>query len=168
MNWGVLSFGFNLYGEARKKCKWMIIQISDPILRITSTSRPHRLWLCPICERWHTNGGSEFSTAATVKSYVLGDTTPCSVEKVDRRFGGTYNHPLHVRRVSQAGNQHEYSSKITAEALLAACFMPVLTSPILRPWRRKRYAPPKRKVTFTGLHGIISQKIKLLGNMHNL
>jgi hypothetical protein len=28
----------------------------------------------------------------------------------------------------------------------------------LRPWRRRRYVPPRRRVTFNGLHGVISQK----------
>jgi hypothetical protein len=32
---------------------------------------------------------------------------------------------------------------------------------ILRPWRRRRHVPPKRRLTFNGLHGVISQKIEL-------
>jgi hypothetical protein len=32
---------------------------------------------------------------------------------------------------------------------------------ILRPWRWRRYVPPKRRLTFSGLHGVISQKIVL-------
>jgi hypothetical protein len=32
---------------------------------------------------------------------------------------------------------------------------------ILRPWRWERYVPPKRLLTFNGLHGVISQKIVL-------
>jgi hypothetical protein len=33
---------------------------------------------------------------------------------------------------------------------------------ILRPWRWRRYVSPKRRLTFNGLHGVISQKIVLL------
>jgi hypothetical protein len=32
---------------------------------------------------------------------------------------------------------------------------------ILRPWRWRRYVPPKRQLTFNGLHGIVSQKIEV-------
>jgi hypothetical protein len=32
---------------------------------------------------------------------------------------------------------------------------------ILRPWRWRRYVPPKRRLTFNGLHGVISQKMVL-------
>jgi hypothetical protein len=32
---------------------------------------------------------------------------------------------------------------------------------ILWPWRWRRHFPPKRQLTFNGLHGIISQKISL-------
>jgi hypothetical protein len=31
----------------------------------------------------------------------------------------------------------------------------------LRPWRWRRYVPPKRRLTFNGLHGVISRKIVL-------
>jgi hypothetical protein len=34
--------------------------------------------------------------------------------------------------------------------------------PILRPWRWRRHVPPKRRLTFNGLHGITSQKLTLL------
>jgi hypothetical protein len=30
-----------------------------------------------------------------------------------------------------------------------------------RPWRWRRHIPPKRRLTFNGLHGIVSQKIEL-------
>jgi hypothetical protein len=32
---------------------------------------------------------------------------------------------------------------------------------ILKPWWRRRYFPPKRRLNFSGLHGVISQKIEL-------
>jgi hypothetical protein len=70
---------------------------------------------------------------------VFWDITRCSPFKVSRRFGGTYR--LH---------------------LLA--FTLVFCSLILRPWRWRRYIPPKRRLTFNGLHCIISQKIGLFIN----
>jgi hypothetical protein len=30
---------------------------------------------------------------------------------------------------------------------------------LIRPWRWRRYVPPKRRLTFTRLHGVISQKV---------
>jgi hypothetical protein len=33
---------------------------------------------------------------------------------------------------------------------------------ILRPWRWRRYVPPKRRLNFNGLHGVISQNIVVL------
>jgi hypothetical protein len=37
---------------------------------------------------------------------------------------------------------------------------------ILRPWRWRRYVPPKRRVQLYGLHGVISQKIILFKQLH--
>jgi hypothetical protein len=36
------------------------------------------------------------------------------------------------------------------------------TQVTVRPWRWRRYLPPKRRLTFNALHGVISQKIELL------
>jgi hypothetical protein len=48
--------------------------------------------------------------------------------------------------------------------MLATCFTLVSCLVFLRPWRWKRHVPPKRQLTFMGLHGVISQKIKLFIN----
>jgi hypothetical protein len=37
----------------------------------------------------------------------------------------------------------------------------ILAPRILRPWRSRRYVPLKRRLTFIGLHGVISQKVVL-------
>jgi hypothetical protein len=87
--------------------------------------------------------GFEVITAVVMKSSVFWDITPCGPLKVNRHFGGTFRLHLHGRRISQARNQHE--SKWQAER-------------ILRPWRRQ-HVPPKRRLTFNRLHGVISQKI---------
>jgi hypothetical protein len=70
--------------------------------------------------------------------------------KVNLRFRGTYRRHLQDRRISRARNQTRH--------LLPHWF---LTRIILRPWRWKRYIPPKRKFTFNGLNSLICQKIVL-------
>jgi hypothetical protein len=40
----------------------------------------------------------------------------------------------------------------------SCCFKLPLAWFIFRPWRGRRHVPPKRRLTFNGLHGYISQK----------
>jgi hypothetical protein len=49
----------------------------------------------------------------------------------------------------------------TGYALLATYFMLALAFPILRSWKWRRYAPPKCRLIFNGLHGVITQNIDL-------
>jgi hypothetical protein len=67
-------------------------------------------------------------------SSIFWDITPCSPLKVNRRFGGTYRTHLQGRRIRRARNQRE---------------------------SRWQAVPPKRRLTFNELHGVISQKIAL-------
>jgi hypothetical protein len=46
----------------------------------------------------------------------------------------------------------------TAYHLLLSRYLALL----FRPWRWRRYAPPKHRLVFNGLHGVISLKIVLL------
>jgi hypothetical protein len=73
-----------------------------------------------------------------MKSAFFWDITPCSPLKVNRRFGRAFYLNLHGQRMSQARNQPEAGS-----------------------WRERRHFPPKRRLIFNRLDGIISQKIKL-------
>jgi hypothetical protein len=75
---------------------------------------------------------------------------------VNWRFGGTYRLHLQGRKISRARIQGE--SRWQAEHVLLRWFLARL---IFRPWRWWRYVPPKRRLTFNGLHGVISQKIVL-------
>jgi hypothetical protein len=75
-----------------------------------------------------------------LKSTVFLDKTLCTALKVSRRFRGTYRLNL------QGGSAYHLLSR-----WFLSCF-------ILRPWRLKRYVPPKRPLIFNGLHGVISQK----------
>jgi hypothetical protein len=100
-----------------------------------------------MCWIWssHSGGYEEFCT--------FWDITPYSPVKVSRRFGGTYRHHSQGRRASQP------------EARIKLCSMPVscwfLTWLILRPWRWRRFVPLKCRSIFTGLRGVMSQKIEL-------
>jgi hypothetical protein len=73
---------------------------------------------------------------ACVKSSIFWDIAPCNRLKVNRRFGETRRSACHL-----------YSRWFFARL-------------ILRPWRWKRHVPQKRRLTFNGLHGVISQKIE--------
>jgi hypothetical protein len=42
-----------------------------------------------------------------MKSTIFWDITPCSLLKVNRRFGATYRFHLQGRRISRARNQRE-------------------------------------------------------------
>jgi hypothetical protein len=73
-----------------------------------------------------------------MKSTVFWDITPYSLLKVNLRFGGTYR--IHLQgRINRPRYQHESR------------------------WQAKsgwsQYVPPKRRLTFNGLHGFIFQKM---------
>jgi hypothetical protein len=53
----------------------------------------------------------EVLTVVVMKSSIFWDITPCSLLKVNRRFGGTYRLHLQDRRISEARNQYETCSK---------------------------------------------------------
>jgi hypothetical protein len=79
-----------------------------------------------------------------MKSSIFSDITPCNPLKVNRRFGGICC--LHL--LSRASACH----------LLSRWFLAWL---IPQPWRWRRHVPPKRRLTFNGLHGVISKKTEL-------
>jgi hypothetical protein len=66
----------------------------------------------------------EVITAVVMKSTIFWDITPCSLLKVNRRFGGTYRLYIQGRRISRARNQRE--SRWQAEALMG-CFDTMLS-----------------------------------------
>jgi hypothetical protein len=55
----------------------------------------------------HIFVGFEVLTAVIMKSTIFWDITPCSLLRVNRRFGGTYCLHLQGRRISWARSQHE-------------------------------------------------------------
>jgi hypothetical protein len=76
--------------------------------------------------------GFEVLRATVMRSSIFWDIRPCS--------------PLKV-------NQSSRSCHLVSRWFLACL--------ILRTWRWRRNVPPKRRLTFDGLHGVISQKIEL-------
>jgi hypothetical protein len=101
-------------------------------------TKPIKYRPCHICLKIHYE--IIFQTTPRLRSSVFWDITQCSRLKVNRRFGGTCRLHLQGWRISRARNQRE--SRWEAEL-----------------WRR--FVPPKRRVIFNGLHGVISQKIEL-------
>jgi hypothetical protein len=86
------------------------------------------------CEQSQSCVGSEVLIAMVTKSYIFWDITPCSPLKINQRFGGKYR--LH---------------------LLWRWYL----ARLIRPWRWRRYIPPKRRLTFNGLQCVIFHKIVL-------
>jgi hypothetical protein len=82
------------------------------------------------------------TTQATLisKSPVVWDIRPCSPLKANRLFGGTCRLNLQGRRISKVRNKHEARRKQTVVQL----------------WRWRRNVPPKSRLTFYGLHDVIS------------
>jgi hypothetical protein len=110
----------------------------------------------------------------TRTTYFIGKyVTPCSLV-IYQYFEGTYRLHLHCRRLKRKRQVWSclWGSYIREEFCLlrykpylqsllpALCSFLVLLTP--RPWRWRRYVPSKRWLTFTGLHGVISQKVELL------
>jgi hypothetical protein len=82
--------------------------------------------------------GFEVLTAVVMMSTIFWDITPCSPLKVNWLFGGSYRLYLQGRRIRRVRNELESR------------------------WQEKRNDPPKRRLTFGGLLGVISQKMVLL------
>jgi hypothetical protein len=75
-------------------------------------------------------------TDVVMKSSVSWVITPCSQLKVNRHLGPTCRLHLQGQRISQVRNRRES-------------------------WRWRRHVPPKRRLIFNGLHGVIFQKTEL-------
>jgi hypothetical protein len=89
-----------------------------------------------------------------MKSTLFWGITPCNPLKVNRRFGGAYRLHLQGRRINRATTQRKSRWQAGKQTLLAAYFYTGFCS-----------VPPKRRLTFNGLHGVISQKIVLFNIM---
>jgi hypothetical protein len=94
--------------------------------------------------------GFEVLRAVVMKNTVCCDITACSPLKVNRRFGGTSPPSL--------GQKKSWARNRSVCHLLLRWFLYRL---ILRPWSCRWHVPPKHRLTFNGLHGVVSQIIVL-------
>jgi hypothetical protein len=85
-----------------------------------------------------------------MKSIIFWDMTPCSPLSSNRRFRGTYRLHLQGRRNRFSKNQ-QASKQVASRRFLLNL--------LLRPWKWRRYVPPKRRLKLNGLHDVISQKM---------
>jgi hypothetical protein len=92
-----------------------------------------------------------FTTLCT-KSSVFWDITPCNPFESQMMLRSNISPPSSGRRINQAKNRHE------SDWFLALF--------IFWPCRWRRHILPKRRLTFNGLHGVISQKVGRI--FHNL
>jgi hypothetical protein len=91
----------------------------------------------------------EVLTAVIMKITIFWDKTPCSLLKVNRRFGGTYRFHLRGLRIILARNKRESMWQADLAGFLLGLFFDSED--------RRRYFPPKRRLTFDELDGVIFQ-----------
>jgi hypothetical protein len=84
-----------------------------------------------------SSSGHIFGSTSNFKTTIFWDIAPFSPLKVNRRFRGTYR----LNFYSLIPLSRWYFGRL-----------------ILRPWRWRRHVPPKRRLTFNGLHGAVSLK----------
>jgi hypothetical protein len=92
------------------------------------------------------------------------DSAVLSVQNCRERFcpvTGRNMSPLSGSKKSQARKQHEAGSRqsqLRLPGLLSTCFMLLSCLAFLR-HRCWRLVPPKRRLTFTGLHGVMGDAV---------
>jgi hypothetical protein len=99
-------------------------------------------------------GGPQSQSRRRGKEKILDFTgtrtpTPQSSNPIDRQ-------PTFRVNISLPSSRSK--NKASSCPLLSRLYLARL---ILRPWRLRRYVPPKCRLTFNGLHGVISQKLAL-------
>jgi hypothetical protein len=85
--------------------------------------------------------------------------TPCSLLSCNRRFGGTYRLHIQGRRISASIYTSVFRLAVYSASHMLSCWF--LLKLFLRPWRWRRYFPPKRRLQLNRLHGVTSQKMIL-------
>jgi hypothetical protein len=105
-------------------------------------------------------GDTEFVvlTAVTVKEFHVVGLTQFSQVEVHRRFRGKYRLHLQRRKANESRNQ-KYADGKQRRLSRAGFLLGLLFDSV---YGGRRYAPPpKCRLPFFGLHGIICQKIEL-------
>jgi hypothetical protein len=96
--------------------------------------------------------GFEVLTAVVMKSTIFWDIMPCSLLKVNRRFGGTYR--LH--------NHGRIGPAIYQREIRLCCYLAKKAerkSPIYSSTLKMQATCSPETSTFNGLYGVISQKL---------
>jgi hypothetical protein len=118
--------------------------------------------------------GSEVLTTVIVKSSVFWDITPCSPSKVNRSFGGTCRLHLQGRKINQRESRWQawnifLRNVVESQPKFRRDMSPPSPGPRSIPskkqtWKQvagRRHTPPKRRLIFSGLHGVESKTIEL-------
>jgi hypothetical protein len=104
----------------------------------------------------HLHARSEVFTAVTMKNANFWDVAPCK-SCGNPRLRGKYHLHFRDRKVSKESSQQRFACYMLCLFLLGLLFG-------LR-WRK--YIFPKRKLTFTGSHGIVYWKIHVCNTRLN-
>jgi hypothetical protein len=139
------------------------------LLHVGITQQWLFLWLHSSCFQQirhnnNNNVGFEVLTPVVMKNSIFWNITSRSPLRVNWYFGGTYRLHLQGWKGSQAKNKHEASNKL--HLLLTSCYFLAWRTFCPRRWRW--HVPPKYHLTYSGLHSIISQKVKLLNDKNDL
>jgi hypothetical protein len=89
--------------------------------------------------------GFEVLAAVSLKRAIFWNIMNCIPVKVNRRFAEICTLHLRDRRLCQVRNQYAASRN--------------------RLLKQRRHVPPKRRLTFIGIRGVITQKIELLNSL---
>jgi hypothetical protein len=107
---------------------------------------------------YHHHVGFEVLAEVVMKSSIF-----CSPLKVNLHFGGTCRLNIQDRSISQARNQSKCRWQGEPQIQLSCWFLAWF---ILRPWRWRRRAPQKRRLTFNEPHGVIFQTLERFTSSH--
>jgi hypothetical protein len=99
--------------------------------------------------------GFEVLTELVMKSSIFWDITPCILLKVNRRFDATCSLHRQSQGTSRVRNQSELKQSLLTAFTLASCTAYSSTL------KMERHVPPKLRLTFNELHGVISQRTEL-------
>jgi hypothetical protein len=117
--------------------------------RFDSDIHVHHRNIGETCGSWGSHSGG-------YEKFYFWNVTPCSPSNVSGRFGGICRVHLQDWTVKQARNQHE-----KGRAMVAIFFIRISCWLTLKLWKWMLHVSQKRRLAFSGLHGVISHKTQL-------